>query len=255
MDVLIDSLFNSIYTILLFWCILQGLGYLLFKFWDTINYEKFRIFIAIFLPTIIFLTMFFIYLIGNYGFVEKIVDIKIVDEKICLLDEKIRNSKFDGKRKVCRLYVLSLDNGQKLNRKMIGLNAKIQKIMGHNIIFAKKWFIKKGTVEINELYMYNVNTNLFTTDSLSIANLIESNAEASDTTQPPFNLILTGNNLMYSDIVWNIKWKTDLSEFKLPKNYKIENRAIYKQKLIFNVENHVFCINATNGNLIWEKEY
>ena len=255
MELILDALFHSIYTILAIWLVLQSLGYLVLEYWQTFYHKKLRNFIVIFLPLILFLVMFIFYQIGKYGYIEKITEIEIVDGKICILDEKTRQTKWEGEYKVCRLYMLNLDNGQEISRVMIGSNAKILKIIDNNIIFNTKWLIKKRTIEMNELRMYDVKTNLLTDDSLNIANFIQSNSNVSKTKEPNFELVISASDLIYTDTILNINWKTKLAENKLLKTNLIENEIIYKEKLIFSIGTYLYCINATNGNIIWEKEY
>jgi len=239
----IDFIFSSIYPILIIWFIFIGLGIFVFKLWDTVNHEKLRGFIVVFLPFIVFFVLFFIWISGCFGNVKNITSLTVVDNKLCFIDYNFRKIKRMGDDyNISRLYVVDKNSGEKIDRKWIGHDVKIIEIEDRNIIFRTK---------SGKLSLYNIENKTITNDFPKIKEY-SNNYRLEN--QQGFSIIIKNNELNYYDSLTNSKFSILLENEELI-NSKISNSIKYKDHLFFNIENIIFCLNLVDRKILWQKKY
>jgi len=241
----IDFIFSTMYPPLIIWFIFIGLGFLVFKFWDTFYHEKLRLFIAVFLPFIVFFVLFLIWIFGNFGNVKNITSIIVVNNKLCFIDYNFRKViRMGDDFNISRLYVVDIYSGEEIDRRRIGIDAKIIGIEYGNIIIRGKG---------NEIRIYNAENNTIENNDTKNNKYLNWNNYKPEK-QSGFSLIKKNNELNYYDSLRNSKFSVLIENKKLI-NSKISNYIKYKDYLFFNIKNTIFCLDLTTNQILWLKEY
>lgn len=239
MENLFDLIFSSTILIALLIVAIQSIAYLIFKLWQTIDYEKLRniiVLVIAILPAPIVLGM---YIYGNYGYAEKITDIRIYNNKIYLIDHKQRKMKNSNAYMISRIYTINLEDGQKINRTKIKNNSKIIDFYKNDIAIHSP----EGD------YLYNLQT--FETQEAEFKSI----SKNSDTTiVNNIKLAKHKNIIICTENNFNIIWKIDLQKLDINTDTDLITYYFYQDKVIIVFgTNYLFCVNLYSGKIFWQK--
>jgi energy-coupling factor transporter transmembrane protein EcfT len=241
----IDFIFSSIYPSLIIWIIFIGLGILVFYFWNTVYHEKLKLFIVVFFPFIVFFILLLIWAFGSFGNVKNVTSIIVVDNKLGFIDYNYRKVKRMGDDyNISRLYLADIYSGEIIDRKRIGIDAKILGVEAKNILIGSKG---------GELRIYNTeNKTIKYYDAKNNQFLNWNNYKLEKLSG--FSLLKKNNELNYYDSLTNSMFSVLIEDDKLI-NSKISYSIKYKEFIFFNIKNAIFCLDLTEKQMLWYRKY
>lgn len=247
----IDFFFSSIYPTIVTWLITILLGYLSFKLWDTYKYRNLRVFLSVFTPFLVFFVLFFTFSVGYYGNVKNISNIILIDNKLCFIDNNLKTPRKGNNYNISRLYVLDQNTGEKIDRLMIGVDAKILKVSGKKVIIQSGNGSRYSKKE--RLSMYDFENKTLVEDHFIKKEYWQKNTEYQGHTDK-FSITTSNNTINYYDSLTNFQFSIPI-ETKKTNHSAISNHLKYKDKLFFNMGNQLFCLDLVNKKIMWQKKF
>jgi hypothetical protein len=147
--------------------------------------------------------------------------------------------------------VLDQNTGEKIDRLMIGVDAKILKVSGKKVIIQSGNGSRYSKKE--RLSMYDFENKTLVEDHFIKKEYWQKNTEYQGHTDK-FSITTSNNTINYYDSLTNFQFSIPI-ETKKTNHSAISNHLKYKDKLFFNMGNHLFCLDLVNKKIMWQKKF